>query len=297
LTEGIILLDKPAGQTSFQSLGFLKRELQTGRVGHAGTLDKFAEGLLVVLAGRLTRLCPLASAMDKEYVSVFTFGKQTDTLDPEGELIEEGAVPPRRDIEGVLPTFLGTLSQVPPAYSAIHVDGRRASQAARNGEQVQLPPRNVTIHLLQVLDYRPPDLTLRISCSKGTYVRALARDIAARMQTKAYVSRLRRTRIGAFRVEDAHSPDSFRRDRDVLPPAAFFRASPELGTASVRGQWVQQVSRGIRLDGSQFDDPLPRQGVFGAFAGDELLAVVERSGNAFRYLATFPVGSMAGKLT
>ena len=182
MTEGIILLDKPAGQTSFQSLGFLKRRLDTRRIGHAGTLDKFAEGLLIVFAGRMTRLCPLATSLDKEYVAVFTFGRGTDTLDPEGEVTAEGPVPTRQELEAVLPEFLGTLSQVPPVYSAVHVNGRRASEAARKGDTVVLQPRTVRIDQLVVLDYRPPDAQLRVSCTKGTYIRSLARDIAERLR-------------------------------------------------------------------------------------------------------------------
>jgi len=295
LTEGIVLVDKPPGQTSFQSLGSLKRALGTGRVGHAGTLDKFAEGLLVVLVGRMTRLCPLASAMDKEYVTVVTFGKETDTLDPDGAVVAEGPIPLRGDLEGALPFFLGVISQVPPAYSAIHVDGRRASEAARRGDPVQLPARNVTISRLQLLDYSPPDMTLRVSCSKGTYVRSLARDIAARLSTRAFVSRLRRTRIGAFSVEHAHAPGNFRPERDLLPPGAFFGASADLGTAVVKPQWAGPVSRGVRLDETQFEDPLPRQCFFGAFSADRLVAVIERSGESMRYLATFPVEPVAEK--
>jgi tRNA pseudouridine55 synthase len=209
LTEGIILLDKPPGQTSFQSLGFLKRCLGTRRIGHAGTLDKFAEGLLIVLAGRMTRLCPLAMSLDKEYAAVITFGRGTDTLDPEGEVTAEGPIPSREDLEAVLPEFLGTLSQVPPVYSAVHVNGRRASEAARRGETVTLTPRTVRIDRLDLTEYRPPDAHLRISCTKGTYIRSLARDIAARLGTCAHVSRLRRTRIGGFSVDDAHVPDEF----------------------------------------------------------------------------------------
>ena len=193
MTEGIILLDKPPGLTSFQSLGSLKKCLGTRWVGHAGTLDKFAEGLLIVMVGRMTRLCAVATAFDKEYLATFTFGTGTDTLDPEGAVTGSGPVPTRAELEAVLPEFRGAISQVPPVYSAIHVDGKRASAAARQGETVQLRPRAVTVAALEILDASPrsPDVAFRISCSKGTYVRSLARDIAARLGTVAHVSRLR----------------------------------------------------------------------------------------------------------
>jgi tRNA pseudouridine55 synthase len=294
LTEGIILLDKPAGQTSFQSLGFLKRCLGTGRIGHAGTLDKFAEGLLIVLAGRMTRLCPLATSLDKEYIAVLTFGQGTDTLDPEGAVISEGPVPSTPALEAVLPEFLGTLSQVPPAYSAVHVNGRRASEAARKGEAVVLPARTVRIERLELLDYHPPEARMRISCSKGTYIRSLARDIAARLGTCAHVSRLRRTRIGGFSVDDACSPDSFDAGRDVLPPEFFFKAVPSLGMLAVRREWEVPVSRGTRLEAKLFEGEA-EEGISGAFAHDQrLLAVVEKSQTGMKYLATFPLPRAPG---
>jgi tRNA pseudouridine55 synthase len=250
LTEGIILLDKPVGQTSFQSLGELKRRLGTGRVGHAGTLDKFAEGLLVVLAGRMTRLCPFATDMDKEYVAAVTFGRGTDTLDPEGAVVAHGPIPSREALETVLPGFLGTHPQVPPAYSAIHVDGERAYRAARAGVQLEIAPRDVTISRLDLLDYTDDTAVLRVSCSKGTYIRALARDLAAGLKTCAYVSRLRRTRIGGFRVEDAKSAMLFDPEADVLPPSRFFDAAPGLGTLMLKEQWASRVANGMPLTGN-----------------------------------------------
>jgi len=288
LTEGIILLDKPPGQTSFQSLGFLKRCLDTRRIGHAGTLDKFAEGLLIVLAGRMTRLCPLATSLDKEYLATFTFGRGTDTLDPEGKVTAEGPVPSQEELLDVLPEFLGTLSQVPPAYSAVHVNGRRASEAARSGENVTLLPRTVRIDLLEVLGYGPPDVQFRVSCTKGTYIRSLARDIAARLGTCAHVSRLRRTRIGGFSIADAHVPGDFDSARHVLPPEAFFDAVPALGKLEVRPEWSGPVSNGIRIEPRHFERPPETEGIFGAFSHSRLLAIVEASGSGIRYLASFP---------
>jgi len=295
LTEGIILLDKPAGQTSFQSLGFLKRCLGTGRIGHAGTLDKFAEGLLIVLAGRMTRLCPLATSLDKEYLAVFTFGCGTDTLDPEGAVTAEGPVPSSDEVAAILPEFRGSLSQVPPVYSAVHVNGRRASQAARQGEAVELQPREVRIDVLELLDFRPPEASFRISCSKGTYIRSLARDIAERLGTCAHVSKLRRIRIGGFSVDDARSPDAFDPARDVHSPTAFFEAVPALGRLTVKEEWEVPVSRGIRLDPVLFQEAPAREGTFGAFSADQrLLALVENSGSGLKYLATFPALAPAG---
>jgi tRNA pseudouridine55 synthase len=292
LIEGIILLDKPPGQTSFQALSHIKQKLGTRRVGHAGTLDRFAEGLLVVFAGRVTRLSGLATAIDKEYVATLTFGRQTDTLDPEGTVILEGPVPRKEDLEAVLPVFTGRVQQVPPAYSAVHVvGGKRAYQAARNGEKVVLAPREVIIHSLRLVSFTPPLATLQVVCSKGTYIRSLARDLAARLSTGAFVSNLRRTRIGGFRVEEAKSPGDFEPERDLLPPSRLFDASFGLHRLSLREEWQEKAASGAPIRDSFFLEPPVTDGVFGAFGNTgDLLAVLEKRGTSYRYTATFPRG-------
>jgi tRNA pseudouridine55 synthase len=237
----------------------------------------------------MTRLCSFATSLDKEYVAVITFGRGTTTLDPEGEVTAEGPVPTRQDVLGVLPSFLGTISQVPPEYSAVHVGGRRAYQAARAGDTPVLSPRDVTVENLDVMDFAGTDLTLQISCSKGTYVRSLARDIAARLGTCAFVSALRRTRIGGFRLEDAVRAVDFDPVRDMLPPAAFFEATPGLGRVTVKDARADQLANGGPLDGESFEVNPARDGTFGAFSSAGLiLAVVERTNGAWRYAAVFP---------
>ncbi|HVP18605.1 MAG TPA: tRNA pseudouridine(55) synthase TruB [Spirochaetia bacterium] len=287
--EGIILLDKPPGQTSFQALARIKRTVGTRRVGHAGTLDRFAEGLLVVLSGRMTRLSSLATGMEKEYIAAVTFGKQTDTLDPEGKVVAEGPVPQKDDLEAALPSLVGRIMQVPPAYSAVHVGGRRAYEAARSGEEVVLAPREVTIHSLSLVSFLPPVATVRVVCSKGTYIRSLARDLAARLSTCAFVLRLRRIRIGGFHVEEAKNPEDFDPARDLLPPAAFFDASPGLRRLRLREEYREKAGRGAPLEDSSFVDPPTSDGVFGAFTEQgELMAVLEKRGARYRYAAAFP---------
>jgi tRNA pseudouridine55 synthase len=289
LTEGIILLAKPAGQTSFQSLGELKRQLGTGRVGHAGTLDKFAEGLLVALAGRMTRLSAFATSLDKEYVAVVFFGRATDTLDPEGKVTETGPVPSRAEIEDALSHFRGTILQTPPAYSAVHVGGRRAYKAARAGEQLVIPPREVTIEKLDLIDFTFPEATLRVACSKGTYIRSLARDIAESLGTCAFVSGLRRVRIGGFLLEQAKPPELFDPRTDILPPERFFEAAPDLGRLVVKESWAARVGNGFPLDDECFEIVPDGDGLFGAFShSGRLLAVTERRAGGWRYAAAFP---------
>ena len=202
----LVLLDKASGVTSFQAISSIKR-IVNKKTGHAGTLDKFAEGLLIVLTGSLTRMNPLFSGMDKKYVGTICFGEETDTLDPEGEVIKEAGIPTLAMIESVLPAFRGRIDQTPPVYSAVHVNGKRAYKEARAGNIPAIPSRSVVIHGLEILDWRPPLLEIAVHCSKGTYIRSLARDIGAAAGSAAYLSRLVRTSIGQFELSESVRSD------------------------------------------------------------------------------------------
>ncbi len=207
---GIILIDKPEGVTSFGALHPVKRALgKKVKVGHTGTLDKFASGLLVVCAGAYTRLASVLTAADKSYEAVISFGAETDTLDPSGQITAEAAAPSMEKILEVLPAFRGTIRQRPPLFSALHVDGERAYKKALRGEEVEMAEREVTIHALELLSYREPLAAVRVSCSKGTYIRSLARDIALAAGSRAHLKELRRTSVSAFSVDDAVHPDLF----------------------------------------------------------------------------------------
>jgi tRNA pseudouridine55 synthase len=245
----------------------------------------------VALSGAMTRLSVYASAMDKEYVARITFGRGTDTLDIEGKPVSEGPVPDGGDLVRVLPQFLGSFMQVPPQFSAVHVGGKRAYEAARRGEEVVLPPKQVTVTRIDLLEYSPPEATLRVACSKGTYIRSLARDVAERLGTCAHVSKLVRIRIGGFRLEDAVGPDDFDPGKHVLPPSVFFEKCPGLGRALVKDEWAERVSRGVPLTRSSFAAPPPSEGTFGAFSvSGSLLAVVDAEAGAMKYAAVFPAG-------
>lgn len=202
--SGIVLLAKQSGATSFSSLSSIKKALGTSKVGHTGTLDSFADGLLVVLVNRLTRLVPHITGFDKTYLVLIQFGSETDTLDPTGEVVRTGAVPTRAQVESVLPDFIGEIDQVPPLYSAIHVGGgKRASELAREGKAAQIPARKITIYDIRLLDFQNNFALVEVSCSKGTYIRALARDIAAACGSCAHLAALRRTKVGPFELKDA----------------------------------------------------------------------------------------------
>lgn len=211
LISALILVDKPAGWTSHDVVAKIKSAVGEGRIGHAGTLDPMATGLLVVGVGPATRLMDLAQAQSKEYRATITFGVTTATDDAEGEVLERRPVPAGtlalHRVEAMVAGMVGTHSQVPPAYSAIKVDGQRSYQAARAGSEVALKPREITIErvsLVQV-DEDANTLTLDLTVSKGTYIRAIARDLGAAAGCGAHLSALRRTKSGQLTVDDAHS--------------------------------------------------------------------------------------------
>jgi len=204
---GLLLLNKKEGVTSFDSLADVKRAFATGKVGHTGTLDKFASGLLLVLVGRGVKLIPLFKNCTKEYTAEIFFGRETDTLDPEGNVIAEGEVPSLKAIEAALENFRGDILQAPPAYSAKHINGRRSYELAREGKEPEMKKQPVTIHELSLLSWTPPTGRIRVRVSSGTYIRSLARDIALAAGSRAYLSALKRDMVGPFRLEDAVDND------------------------------------------------------------------------------------------
>jgi len=214
--DGILIVDKPIGPTSHDIVGLVRRLAATKRVGHGGTLDPFASGVLPVFLGRATRVVEFHLADRKAYRATICFGASSATDDLEGELTpSEGSVPSRDAVEDALAGFLGPIRQRPPAYSAIKVGGRRAYAMARAGETVELKERDVTIDSLSLAswDATEPDRPIAVvdvTCSAGTYVRALARDLGTAVSNAAYLGALRRTAAGPFSVADAVSLDTVR---------------------------------------------------------------------------------------
>lgn len=205
---GLLFVDKPAGLTSHDVVGRVRRAARTRRVGHAGTLDPFATGLLVVAVGACTRLLPYIDAEPKVYDAEFRFGAETTTDDPTGELVREAVAPsfdardPALDdaLARAIAALTGEIMQTPPAYSAKHVDGQRAYAVARRGGDVRLAPVPVTVHSWQVTARGPGSLQVRITCAGGTYIRALARDLGRALGTAAHCATLRRVASGAAHV-------------------------------------------------------------------------------------------------
>jgi tRNA pseudouridine55 synthase len=210
--HGLVNVCKPRGFTSHDVVAVVRRALGTRRVGHAGTLDPLAEGVLPICVGRYTRLVDLISDTEKGYYAEIELGARTTTDDAEGEVLEHRNVPvlTRETLELTLAAFRGAIVQVPPAFSAIKIEGRRAYDLARRGAAPVLTARPVTIHRLDVLTFAPPRLSLLVACSKGTYIRSLARDIGEALGCGAYLTRLVRLWVGSFRLERAVSLDEIR---------------------------------------------------------------------------------------
>lgn len=203
--NGVLPLDKPPGPTSHDAVDAVRRTLGERRVGHFGTLDPFATGLLVVGIGKATRLAPFCTGHAKTYRAVVRLGARSDTDDPEGEItpVPVAAPPAKGEIEEACARRVGEVEQVPPAYSAKKIGGDRAYRLARAGEAVSLPPVRVRIDSITLLAYDFPDVTIEVACGPGTYIRSLARDVGEDLGTGAYCAELRRTRSGPFRVEEA----------------------------------------------------------------------------------------------
>ncbi|HAJ90481.1 MAG TPA: tRNA pseudouridine(55) synthase TruB [Rhodospirillaceae bacterium] len=234
--SGWINLNKPEGVTSNDAVMILKRALGFPKIGHAGTLDPLAAGILPIALGEATKLVQYMMEDDKVYLFQVTWGESRTTDDREGDVVATSDVRPTAEqIRSVLPDFTGTIQQRPPAFSAIKVDGKRAYDMARAGEDVELAERPVNIYELDVTESTTDTATFRCVCGKGTYVRSLARDIAEKLGTKAYVSSLIRQNVGPFSLNDAISLDFFRETTDkdhlesiVLPVQTVLDDIPEL---------------------------------------------------------------------
>lgn len=215
--DGILLVDKPSEWTSHDVVNFVRNRYRLAKVGHGGTLDPMATGLLVLLLGKGTKSSDAVMAGEKTYEGTLTLGVTTDSQDKEGEILETRPLPPglkREQFEALLPRFTGDIEQIPPMVSALKKDGVPLYKLARQGKTIEREPRPVTIHALELLSWDPPHAGLRVRCSKGTYVRTLAHDLGEALGCGAHLSSLRRTRSGTFSVEEAFTVDALR-DMDL----------------------------------------------------------------------------------
>jgi tRNA pseudouridine55 synthase len=297
--HGWIILDKPAGIGSTPAVGAVKRALRGGdyprrRVGHGGTLDPLASGVLPIAIGEATKLAGRMLDADKVYRFAVAFGGETDTLDAEGAVVATSPVRPSSgEIAAILPEFTGEIVQIPPAYSALKIDGRRAYARARAGETVEPAPRQVTVHRLELLDHDGETAVFEAQVSKGTYIRSLARDLARALGSAGHVTMLRRTKAGPFNLDQAISLDKLAElgkgralDEALLPLVAGLDDIPALAITTDQAGRLQQGRKLVGIAASP--------GLYLAIDGDLPVALVEVSGSETRVVRGFTFDDTKG---
>lgn len=276
-TDALLLVDKPAGISSHDVVAIARRALGTRKVGHGGTLDPFATGLLVIMAGRGTRLLQFVPSDPKVYEATIHFGHETETDDSTGEFVSEAEapIPTLEQLRAALPALTGTLQQVPPAYSAKHVSGERAYAIARRGERPDLPAVTVRVDGWDVIEQRGDLLRARIACGSGTYIRALARDLGRAVGSAAHLAALRRTRVGPFSVDDANSLDDLKAGEPRLQ--SLVSALGDMPVERLDAVESVRVRQGSRVTATVAGERAALTGVDG-----ELVAVASRHGDTWQ---------------
>lgn len=277
MANGIIIIDKPADWTSMDVCSKLRRLLNERRIGHAGTLDPMATGVLPVFVGQATRGVSFAESGDKEYLAVLRLGLVTNTQDTSGQVLHRTEeLPDRAALEAVLPRFTGEISQLPPMYSAIKIGGKKLYELARRGEEVERKPRPVTIYELEVVEQTAPDaFTLRIRCSKGTYVRTLCHDIGRALGCGGCMSALRRTMAAGFTLADAVTLERVQLEGESLlqPVDSLFRAHPAY---HIRTERAEALCR----NGNPLAPPdAPADGLYRVYGRDGTFLCLSRAQN------------------
>ena len=282
--DGIILIDKSEGESSFDVVRKLRRALRLKKVGHAGTLDPFATGLLILLLGQGTKLTPYLQDTQKVYQATLRLGIETDTQDPTGRITQRRPVPDldHDDIRATARTFIGEIEQAPPMFSAIKYQGRRAYKLARKGIKVELRKRTVRVHALKIMAIDLPDITMEVTCGGGTYIRSLAADLGKALGAGAHLRVLRRLRIGAFKVAAAFKAGEIRSEgADLLRKRiiSLREALPHLGEVLIEDPLAMKIRQGYQLRWSALkglsgvsEHP---EGLLKLVSADELVAIVK----------------------
>jgi tRNA pseudouridine55 synthase len=277
--RGFLVVDKPQGITSNQVVGHVRKATGAKKVGHAGTLDPMATGVLVLAVGKVTRLIQYVQEQEKEYVATALFGVATDTLDADGAILSREPMDfDEDDIQAIVPRFTGTISQVPPMVSALKKDGRRLYELAREGEVVERKARQVEVLELEIISVGAPpypEVEFRVVCGKGTYVRSLAGDMASVLGGDAHLTSLRRTRIGSFGIADSVTLEDLPNwESYLMSPAEAMAGLPavEVDEDTARG-----VRNGVRFVGGPILEG-PEEEPYAVFNGGELIAVYTRVG-------------------
>lgn len=282
--DGIILIDKEEGMTSFDVVKAIRRILTVKKVGHAGTLDPFATGLLIILLGQGTKLSNYLMAGDKVYEATMRLGVETDTQDPTGRVVKRCLVPEFEPefIRKVAHRFVGEIEQVPPSFSAVNYRGKRAYELARRGIKMDLQKRRVKVHSLAITSLNLPDVTMKVTCSRGTYVRSLAADLGKELGTGAHLKALRRFSSGPFSVKEALSledVEQLSRDRiaskSIIP---LHKALPDMRQAKVEGSMAQRIRNGHQPGCDEVgmgDLPRSFEGYMKLVEGEGLVAIAK----------------------
>jgi tRNA pseudouridine55 synthase len=282
--NGVIPIDKPAGPTSHDAVAAVRRALKTREVGHTGTLDPFASGLLLICVGKATRLAEYLSAARKRYVATMRLGVATDTDDLTGEAIstsDEWSKLSEDEIRAALARQVGTIQQLPPTYSAKKVDGERMYAVARRGGEVERKPVTVSVYSIDVLEVRLPEVDFSVECGSGTYIRAIARDVGADLGVGGHLGALRRTHVGPHDVSNAVSLDRLD-DADAVAAALLSPADAVAGMTSVTVGDAERTALGygqairVAVDAAE-DEPVAILSESG-----ELLAIGRRAGDVVR---------------
>ena len=257
--NGWLIIDKPRNMGSTDVVGKTRWLMHANKNGHTGTLDPFATGVLPIAFGEATKLISFITDGKKEYEFILKFGEQTSTDDTEGEVIAiSEKVPTKDEIEAVLPQFIGEISQIPPVYSAIKINGKPAYKRARKGENVEMPIRKIKIYALELLEYYGDSAKFRVECSKGTYVRTLGKDIALSLSTRGHLAELRRTKCGIFSLKDKILLDSLEkmeyideRRKSLLPIETALR---DIAVLAVSAEDATKLSMGQGLSKAKYDN-------------------------------------------
>jgi len=283
LPGGILLVDKPKGVTSHDVVAMVRRQLGTKKVGHAGTLDPMATGLMVVGIDSGTKLLSHLFGLDKQYLATIRLGQATSTDDAEGEVLAEADASKitKEQLQLEIEKLTGEIEQVPSSVSAIKVDGRRAYDIVRSGESVELASRRVKIYRFQLISEitrvdKFLEFDVLVDCSSGTYIRALARDMGQALGVGGHLRELRRTMVGEFRIDDATKPDELRKPMTLLEVATMLFPVVELGDAQ-----AQDIIHGKRI-------VLEESSPVAADYRGALLAILEPVGKAYRSVTVFP---------
>ena len=255
--NGWLIIDKPKGMSSTNVVGKTRWLMHANKNGHTGTLDPFATGVLPIAFGEATKLISFITDGDKEYEFVLKFGEQTSTDDTEGEVIATcPKIPSKEEVLAAIEHFIGEITQIPPVYSAIKINGKPAYKRARKGEDIEIPPRKVKIYALDLLEYNSDSVKMRVKCSKGTYVRTLGKDLALFLGTKGHLTELRRTKCGIFSLKDKILLDFLEkidytdeRRKSLLPIETALRDIAEL---AVSAEDATKLSMGQSLSANKY---------------------------------------------